>query len=309
MQETYGGGANELIEVNVSRAGLSAGIYSGYIEFNLSGIKKVIPIEMEIVSSEKPIVTIGEYSGLTYQSVTISGSLISVGTSDVSSYGICWNRTGNPTIDDEHTNLGDSRQPKSFESHISGLAANTHYYFRAYAQNNSGISYSNNQVELLTKDYSLPDDPDDPAVPDDPDYSDAVVDTDLENLEVRLVSCIRDGDEVTLTYTLSNTYAYGNMNVTVTNVNAFTQKTFISDDLGNQYSKEFVKISLAGKDWGYGNNIEGTLLPGIPVKCVITVKAVNTDAEYMSYYIYTATALPGSVAYSDNVILRNVKIH
>ena len=303
------GGANELIEVNVSRAGLSAGIYSGYIEFNLSGIKKVIPIGMEIVSSEKPIVTIGEYSGLTYQSVTISGSLISVGTSDVSSYGICWNRTGNPTIDDEHTNLGDSKQPQSFESHISGLAANTHYYFKAYAQNNSGISYSDDYIELLTKDYSLPDDPDNPAIPDEPDYSEAVVDTDLENLEVRLASCTRDGDEVTLTFTLTNTYAYGNMNVTLNNVNAFTQKTFISDDLGNQYSKQFVKISLAGKDWGYGNNIEGTLLPDIPVKCIITVKAVNTDAKYMSYYIYTATALPGSVAYSDNVILRNVKIH
>lgn len=141
------------------------------------------------------------------------------------------------------------------------------------------------------------------------DYSEAEVNTDLSNLDVNLVSCYRNGDNVELTYTLTNTSSYGNMNVTINNVNAFTQKTFISDNLGNQYNNKSVKISLGGKDWGYGNNIEGTLLTDIPSKCVITVKNVDKSAKYMTYYIYTSTALPGSVNYSADVILKNVKIH
>lgn len=141
------------------------------------------------------------------------------------------------------------------------------------------------------------------------DYSEAEVNTDLSNLDVNLVSCYRNGDNVELTYTLTNTSSYGNMNVTINNVNSFTQKTFISDNLGNQYDNKSVKISLGGKDWGYGNNIEGTLLTDIPSKCVITVKNVDKSAKYMTYYIYTSTALPGSVNYSADVILKNVKIH
>ena len=141
------------------------------------------------------------------------------------------------------------------------------------------------------------------------DYSEAEVNTDLSNLDVNLVSCKRKGDNVELTYTLTNTSSYGNMNITINNVNSFTQKTFVSDDLGNQYTTKNVKISLAGKDWGYGNNIEGTLLTDIPSKCVITVKGVDKSAKYMTYYMYTSTALPGSVNYSADVILKNVKIH
>ncbi len=141
------------------------------------------------------------------------------------------------------------------------------------------------------------------------DYSSAEVSTDLSNLDVNLVSCYRKGDNVELTYTLTNTSSYGNMNITINNVNAFTQKTFVSDDLGNQYSNKYVKIALGGKDWGYGNNIEGTLLTDIPSKCIITVKDVDKSAKYMTFYMYTSTALPGSVNYSADVVLKNVKIH
>ena len=141
------------------------------------------------------------------------------------------------------------------------------------------------------------------------DYSEAEVSTDLSNLDVNLISCYREGDNVELTYTLTNTSSYGNMNITINNVNSFTQKTFISDDLGNQYTTKNVKIALGGKDWGYGNNIEGTLLTDIPSKCVITIKGVDKNAKYMTYYIYTSTALPGSVNYSADVVLKKVKIH
>lgn len=160
---------------------------------------------------------------------------------------------------------------------------------------------------------NTPDEPNNPDTPDEPsvpDYSEAEVSVGtLDNIEANLVKCVRNGSSVVLTYTLTNTYPYANMNVTLNNVNAFTQKTIIADNLGNQYEKKFVKLSLAGKNFGFGNNIEGTLLPDMPTKCEVTVNNVDADATHMTYYIYTSTALPGSVNYSDNVVLKNVKIH
>lgn len=146
--------------------------------------------------------------------------------------------------------------------------------------------------------------------PEKPDYSEAIVSTNtLSNLSANLTKCERIGNTVTLSFTLTNTHQYANMGITLNNVNAFTQKTIISDDLGNQYPTKQVKISLAGKDFGFGNNIEGTLLPGIAVKCEITTTYVDNNASYMNYYIWTSTALPGSVNYTDNITLRNIKIH
>ena len=141
------------------------------------------------------------------------------------------------------------------------------------------------------------------------DYSSAEVYSTLSNLDVNLVSCYRKDGNVELTYTLTNTSSYGDMGITINNVNSVTQKTTISDDLDNQYGNKSVKISLDGKDWGYGNNIDGTLLTDIPSKCVITIKSVDQNAKYMTCYMYTSTALPGSVNYSADVVLKNVKIH
>lgn len=159
-------------------------------------------------------------------------------------------------------------------------------------------------------DPDTPDTPDTPDEPSEPDYSEAEVSVGtLGNLEANLVKCVRNGNSVVLTFTFTNTYPHANMGITLNNVNAFTQKTVISDNLGNQYPVKSVKLSLAGRDFGFGNNIDGTLLPDIPTKCEVTVNYVDADATHMTYCIYTSIALPGSVNYTDNVILKNVKIH
>ena len=141
------------------------------------------------------------------------------------------------------------------------------------------------------------------------DYSEAQISTQLDNLSVQLISCKRSGTTVELKYTLTNTYAYANMGITISNVNSFTQKTHIADDLGNQYPNEFVKITLAGNTLGWGNNIEGTLLPNVPSQCIVTVQNVDTDVKYMHFYMYTSIAFPGGVNTSADVILSNVKVH
>lgn len=141
------------------------------------------------------------------------------------------------------------------------------------------------------------------------DYSSAEISCDLPDVEIELVSCKRKGSNVELTYTMTNTDMLRNQGVTIGNVNAFTNHTHIADNLGNQYPRDQVKISLAGKDFGFGNDIEGTLLGGVPSKVVVTVKAVDTSAKMMHYYIYTSTAKPGGVNYTSDIILKNVTIY
>lgn len=147
----------DYITVTVSRTGLSAGIYEGTVEFTVNGSKTIIPVNMVIGVNEKPVVTIDSYSGLTYQSVSVNGMLVSPGSSEISSYGFCWNETGQPTLDDKCTNLGDASEPKAFESIIVNLESSTRYYFRAYATNSVGTSYSDTQLEITTK--GLPEKP------------------------------------------------------------------------------------------------------------------------------------------------------
>ena len=142
------------------------------------------------------------------------------------------------------------------------------------------------------------------------DYSSAEITCELADIDVELISCRRkSGNFVELVYTMTNTDMLHKQGVTLNNVNAFTNHTQIADNLGNQYPKDQVMMSLAGKDFGYGNNIEGTLLEGIPAKVVITVKAVDPKATKMNYYIYTSVAKAGGVNYTSDVILRNVNIY
>lgn len=73
-------------------------------------------------------------------SVTCYGSIKSNGGFNISSQGFCWSTHQNPTIYDQHTI--ESAKLGEFSSIISNLALNTTYYFRAYATNQEGTSYS-----------------------------------------------------------------------------------------------------------------------------------------------------------------------
>lgn len=141
------------------------------------------------------------------------------------------------------------------------------------------------------------------------DYSSAKITWDLPDLEVELISCKRKSGNVELVYTMTNTDMLRNQSVTVNNVNAFTNHTHIADNLGNQYPRDQVKISLAGRDYGYANNTDGMLLGGIPAKVVVTVKAVDAGATEMHYYIYTSTAKAGGMNYASDITFRDVKIY
>jgi len=85
-------------------------------------------------------------TSITNISAKSGGDIVSDGGALVYSSGICWNTTGNPTINDASTNSGLGIG--NFIHYLNGLLGSTKYYIRAYAINYAGIAYGN--VEVFT---------------------------------------------------------------------------------------------------------------------------------------------------------------
>jgi uncharacterized protein (TIGR02145 family) len=78
---------------------------------------------------------------ITMSSATLGGNVTSEGGSAVYERGVVYAITQNPTI--ENTKVPNGTGAGSYSSTISGLAANTTYFTRAYAINNQGTAYGN----------------------------------------------------------------------------------------------------------------------------------------------------------------------
>jgi hypothetical protein len=93
--------------------------------------------------SPPELTTLG-VSDITYTSAVSGGTVAIDNGTNLISKGVCWNISGNPTIADSKTD--DGTQIGSFNSSISPLLINTKYYVRAFATNNIGTSYGNEQT-------------------------------------------------------------------------------------------------------------------------------------------------------------------
>ncbi len=91
-----------------------------------------------------PLVTTSAISGITSNSATSDGIVISQGGSPILSNGICWSTSIDPTIGNNHsiedTGFG------SFSSTMFDLAPDTTYYVRAYATNSNGTGYGEDDM-------------------------------------------------------------------------------------------------------------------------------------------------------------------
>lgn|GEM_PF-6905659 len=99
-------------------------------------------------SAEKPRVGTKPTENVGYYKALAGGGIISSGSSDVTSRGICWATHSEPTKSDnylaEPVNLGD------FQLLITGLTPGTKYYVAAYGENSHGITYGADD-EFTTK--------------------------------------------------------------------------------------------------------------------------------------------------------------
>ncbi len=89
-------------------------------------------------------------------SATGLGNIISIGSSELNEYGVCWRLTENPTLSDSCARYFVPREPGEFGIHMPGeLVAGTTYYLRAYAANDVGVAYGRN-VSFTTVSYTPP---------------------------------------------------------------------------------------------------------------------------------------------------------
>ena len=86
-----------------------------------------------------PTVTTSAVTNITQTTATGGGNVTNNGGANVTERGVCWGTNHNPTTSDNHANSGTGTG--SFTVSMTGLAAGTTYYVRAYAINSAGTSY------------------------------------------------------------------------------------------------------------------------------------------------------------------------
>ncbi len=97
------------------------------------------------------IITTSDVSEIT-QTTAVSGGVIKAAKwGPVTSRGVCWAMTTDPTLADDKTSDGD--QAGSFVSKLTGLQPGTDYYLRAYVTSSTDTVYGRN-ISFLTQAYS-----------------------------------------------------------------------------------------------------------------------------------------------------------
>jgi len=87
-----------------------------------------------------PTVTVSAVTDITATSASSGGVVTADGGATVTSRGVCWSTTQNPTISNSKTNDGAGKG--NFSSALSELTQGTTYYIKAYAINSVGTGYS-----------------------------------------------------------------------------------------------------------------------------------------------------------------------
>lgn len=97
-------------------------------------------------------VTTAAVSEVTQTTARSGGNVTSDGGDFVTSRGVCWSASPNPSVADN--TLSEGSGTGLFSVTLTGLDANTIYYLRAYATNSIGVSYGN-EVSFTTLSHSL----------------------------------------------------------------------------------------------------------------------------------------------------------
>lgn len=92
-----------------------------------------------------PTVKTTKPSNITSNSASCGGNVTSNGNGTIIARGICWNISGNPTLDDNIGSTYNGSGTGFFSSQLTGLTENTTYYVAAHATNEYGTAYG--QVE------------------------------------------------------------------------------------------------------------------------------------------------------------------
>lgn len=102
---------------------------------------------IDFVFMEPPTVVTNITTSVTQTTAISGGEVTSDGGGSITGRGVCWNTNHNPTVSNSHISNGVGTG--IYTSNITGLNPLTTYYVRAFAANNSGVSYGN-EVSFTT---------------------------------------------------------------------------------------------------------------------------------------------------------------
>jgi uncharacterized protein (TIGR02145 family) len=94
-----------------------------------------------------PSLTTADVTDITSETATSGGNVTNDGGGTVTTRGVCWSTTENPTT--ANSNTSNDNGTGTFVSNLTGLTGGTTYYVRAYATNAAGTAYGN-QVSFTT---------------------------------------------------------------------------------------------------------------------------------------------------------------
>jgi hypothetical protein len=100
------------------------------------------------ISTTTCIISTADITNISADTAQCGGMITSDGGESITARGVCWNRNGNPTVNDTKTNDGNG--PGAYTSSMKGLARAMTYYVRAYAVNIIGTSYGK-EISFRTK--------------------------------------------------------------------------------------------------------------------------------------------------------------
>ena len=111
---------------------------------NIGWITKSVLVSNSMV---KPIVTTNSVTNIGSTSATCGGTVVNEGGTPVTERGICWSTNQNPTILDNHLQIGSGAG--IYNTTLIGLTTGATYYVKAYAINQIGTSYGD-EVSFTT---------------------------------------------------------------------------------------------------------------------------------------------------------------
>ena len=151
---------NPTIYDNYIAAGSGSGIYTATLPNLVGGTTYYVKAyatndlgttygeQMSFTRAVLPTVTTTAVSSIADTTAISGGNVTNDGGATITSRGVCWSTSHNPTISDNRTTNGTGTG--SFTSNLAGLSAATTYYVRAYATNDEGTAYGN-EVSFITQ--------------------------------------------------------------------------------------------------------------------------------------------------------------
>ncbi len=96
---------------------------------------------IKTLKAGKPSVNTLEVQDVDLYSAKFNGKVVGDSGLLVNARGVCWNTTGNPTLENNSGFTNDGNGTGSFTSQLTGLTDNTTYYVAAFATNEKGTAY------------------------------------------------------------------------------------------------------------------------------------------------------------------------